>query len=101
MAILAATAFQAAWRSRSFAAGIVVTVIMCEIAAVISVIGVTALLALRHDAATLQAAADSGGLEEAYILPFMAVIPALIVGGVGSIVGRIGAAITVGAKVSK
>jgi len=89
VALLAATAFWIAWRSGSFAAGIVMTVVMCEIAAVMSVIGVSALLAVRHDAATLKAAADSGGLEEAYVLPFMAVIPAVIVGSVAATVGRI------------
>jgi hypothetical protein len=102
VALLAATAFWIAWRSASFAAGMILTILMSQIAAVMSVIGVTALLAIRHDAATLQAAADSGGIEEAYILPFIMVIPALIVGSVGSVAGKIGATLaTIGAKAAK
>jgi len=91
VALLAASAFWTAWRSRSFAAGVVMTVVMCEIAAIMSVIGVSALLAVRHDPATLNAAANSGGLEEAFLLPFMAVIPALIVGSAAAAVGTVGA----------
>jgi hypothetical protein len=49
---------------------------------VLSVTGVTLLLAIWHDPATLKAAADSGGIGEAYVLPFMMIVPALIVGTV-------------------
>ena len=87
IAILAATSFWAAWRSGSFIAGIVVTVVMTQIAAVLSVAGVSLLLAIWHDPATMKAIAGSGGLEEAYVLPFMAVIPALIVGSVAAAAG--------------
>lgn len=86
--LLAATSFWSAWRSRSFVAGIVVTIVMTQVAAVLSVLGVTLLLAIWHDPATMKAAADSGGIAEAYSLPFMAVIPALIVGSVAAAVGR-------------
>jgi len=89
VALLAATAFWIAWRSGSFAAGVVMTLVMCEIAAVMSVIGVSALLAIRHDAATLKAAADSGGLKEAFVLPFVAVIPGMIVGSVFAALGSL------------
>ena len=87
--ILAATSFWAAWRSGSFIAGIIVTVVMTQIAAVLSVIGVSVLLAIWHDPATMTAIAGSGGLEEAYVLPFMAVIPALIVGSVAAAGGSV------------
>ena len=90
VALLAATSFWAAWRSGSLVSGIVVTVAMTLVAAVLSVAGVTVLLAIWHDPATLQAAADSGGIEEAYALPFMAVIPALIVGSVAAGIGSVG-----------
>jgi hypothetical protein len=89
VAILAATSFWSAWRSGSFIAGIVLTVVMTEIAAVASVVGVSVLLAIWHDAATMNAIAGSGGIEEAYVLPFMAVIPALIVGSVAAVAGSL------------
>jgi len=89
VALLAATAFWSAWRSGSFVSGIVITILMAEIAAVMSVTGVTLLLAIRHDAATMAAAAASGGISEAYVLPFMAAIPALIVGSIAAAVGSL------------
>ena len=46
VAILAATSFWASWRSGSFVAGIVVTLAMTQIAAVLSVVGVSVLLAI-------------------------------------------------------
>ena len=87
IALMAATAFRSAWRSGSFVGGVVATVVMTQIAAVLSVIGVTVLLAVWHDPATMKAAADSGGIGEAYVLPFMMIVPALIVGGVAAACG--------------
>ena len=89
VALLAATAFWSAWRSGSFVSGIVITILMAEIAAVMSVTGVTLLLAIRHDAATMAAAAASGGISEAYVLPFMAAIPALMVGSIPAAIGSL------------
>ena len=65
-------------------------IVMTQVAAVMSVLGVTMLLAIWHDPATLQAVADSGGIEEAYVLPFMAVIPGIIVGSVAAALGSVG-----------
>jgi hypothetical protein len=90
VALLAATAFWSAWRTGSFVAGIVVTTMMTQVAAALSVLGVTLLLAIWHDPATMKAAADSGGVGEAYLLPFMAVIPGLIVGTIAGAIGSIG-----------
>lgn len=87
IALMAATAAWSAWRSGSFISGIVVTIVMSQIAAVLSVIGVTLLLAIWHDPATLKAAADSGGIAEAYLLPFIMILPAMIVGTVASAIG--------------
>ena len=89
VALLAATSLWSAWRSGSFVAGIVVTIVMTQVAAVLSVLGVSFLLAIWHDPATMKAAADSGGVAEAYVLPFMAVIPALIVGTVAAAIGSV------------
>jgi hypothetical protein len=63
---------------------------MTQIAAVLSVLGVSLLLAIWHDPATLKAAADSGGIEEAYVMPFLMIVPALIVGTVAAAVGSVG-----------
>lgn len=90
IALMAAAAFWSAWRSGSFFSGIVVTIVMTQIAAVFSVAGVTLLLAIWHDPATLKAAADSGGIEEAYVLPFIMIVPALIVGSIAAAVGSVG-----------
>jgi len=43
-----------------------------------------------HDPATLKAAADSGGIEEAYVLPFIMIVPALIVGTIAATIGSVG-----------
>jgi hypothetical protein len=90
VALMAATAFWSAWRSGSFVGGIVVTVAMTLIAAALSVSGVTILLAVWHDPATLKAVADSGGINEAYSMPFIMIVPALIVGSVGAAIGSVG-----------
>jgi hypothetical protein len=88
--LIASTAFWSAWRSGSVLSGIVVTIVMTQIAAVLSVTGVTLLLAIWHDPATLKAAADSGGIAEGYLLPFIMIVPALIVGTVASAIGSAG-----------
>jgi len=90
IALLAATSFWSAWRSGSFVAGIVITIVMTQIAAVLSVAGVTLLLTIWHDPATLKAAADSGGIEEAYVMPFIMSVPALIVGTLAGAIGGVG-----------
>ena len=90
IAILAGSSFWAAWRSGSLIAGIVVTALMTQIAAVLSVAGVSLLLAIWHDPATMSAITGSGGLEEAYVLPFMMIVPALIVGTPAGAIGSVG-----------
>jgi len=90
IALLAATSFWSAWRSGSVVSGVVVTIAMTLIAAVLSVAGVTLLLAIWHDPATLKAAADSGGIEEAYVMPFILIVPALIVGTIAATIGSVG-----------
>jgi len=90
IALMAATSFWSAWRSGSVVSGVVVTIAMTLIAAVLSVAGVTLLLAIWHDPATLKAAADSGGIEEAYVMPFILIVPALIVGTIAATIGSVG-----------
>jgi len=79
----------AAWRTGSLLAGIVVTAITSQVAAVFSVVGVSLLLVIMHDAETMRLISRSGGLGEAYFLPFMMIIPALVIGMVAGAVGSL------------
>jgi len=45
------------------------------------------MLAVWHDAGTMRAIAGSGGLLEAYTLPFTTIIPATVVGMIGGTLG--------------
>jgi hypothetical protein len=90
VAVLFIAAMWTAWRSRSFTAGLLIAMITSQLAAVMSVIGAAILLAVWHDAETHSAIAGSGGLAEVFTLPFMMIVPALIVGAIGSAAGRVG-----------
>ena len=90
VATLFVGAFWAAWRSRSFIAGLLTAAVTSQIAAVISVVGAGLLLAIWHDQRTQQAIAGSGGLGEVFILPFSLIIPAVIIGSVGAAAAILG-----------
>jgi hypothetical protein len=89
VATLFSTACWAAWRSGSVVAGIFVAVVTSQVAAVISVVGASLMLAIWHDPHTQRAIVGSGGLGEVYVLPFMMVIPAVIVGTLGGAAGSL------------
>ena len=84
------TGLWAAWRSGSFAAGPLVTAMTSLVAALFSVVGASLLLAIWHDPLTLEAAAGSGGIDEVYVLPFLMIVPALVVGAVAGAIGSAG-----------
>ena len=86
---LVVTAFWAAWRSGSAIAGLLVTILTTLIAAIFSVVGSTVLLAILHSPSVDRNIAGSGGIEEVYVLPFIMIVPATIVGTVGAVVGRL------------
>jgi hypothetical protein len=88
-ATLFVVGFWAAWRSRSFIAGPLTAAVTSQLAALLSVIGAAILLAIWHDPATQQAIIGSGGIEEVFVLPFMMIIPAVIVGSVGGAAGSV------------
>ncbi len=46
--------------------------------------------AIWHDPQTMSAAAGSGGIDEVYVLPFMMIVPALIVGTLAGAIGSVG-----------
>jgi hypothetical protein len=84
-------ALWASWRSGSFAAGPVLAALTSQMAAVFSVSASLLALALLRDSAGHldRAIAESGGIEEMYGLPFMMIIPALIIGTVGGAIGSV------------
>jgi hypothetical protein len=84
VAMLLVIGFWAGWRARSFAAGVAMAVAVSQIAAVISVVGAGLLFALLATPEVRRAIDGSGGLGEGFALPFMMIIPALIVGSAGS-----------------
>jgi hypothetical protein len=86
---LTSVGFWTSWRSGSVVAGVVIAALTSQIAAIFSLAGVTVMLAVWHDAATMRAIAGSGGLLEVYTLPFMTIVPAAIVGMVGGTFGRL------------
>lgn len=88
IAVLASVSCWLSWRCRSIRAGIIAAVVTSLVAAVFSMLGTSVLLALRHDPATMQAIAASGGVAEAYTLPFMMLFPALLLGLIGGTMGR-------------
>ena len=59
------------------------------LAAPVSSAGNLLLLAIWHDPATFAAIAGSGGLKEALMLPFVLVVPAVVCGMAGGVVGRV------------
>lgn len=86
---LSITGFRAAWRTQSVVAGTLLTVLTSQVAAVISVIGVTLMLIVWYDETTLRAIKGSGGLSEEFVLPFMMIIPALVLGATGGVCGSL------------
>jgi hypothetical protein len=88
--ILLGTGFWAAWRAGSFVAGIIGGVAAAVIGAGISIVGAAALLAVWHDPQTMAAIRGSGGLGEVFTLPVMMVLPGLLLGAIGGIVGAAG-----------
>jgi hypothetical protein len=87
VSVLFIVAAWAAWRSRSFVAGPLVAAITSQVAAVMSVVAAAILYTIWHDVETQRAIAVSGGIGEIFVLPFMMIIPALIVGTVGGAMG--------------
>ena len=85
--LLLIAGFLAARRSGSFAAGTVAGVATAGLGALVSIAGAGALLALRHDPATLAAIDGSGGLDEVFTMPFMLVMPGVILGTLGGTMG--------------
>ena len=77
----------AAWRSGSIAVGPLIGVATAAAAAPMAIAGAAILLALRHDPMTLAAIQGSGGLAEVFTLPLTMVVPAIVLGVAGGLLG--------------
>jgi hypothetical protein len=92
VAMLLLTALWASWRSGSILAAIFVTATTSQLAAVFSVSAAGLMFTLWPDPAghLNRAIAESGGLSEVYLLPFMMIVPALVIGTIAGAIGSVG-----------
>ena len=86
-AILAAAGLRASWRSGSCLAGTIAGVITTAAAALLSLLGAGALLAVWHDTQTMEAIRGSGGLGEVFFLPVLMMLPGVVVGTAAGVAG--------------
>jgi hypothetical protein len=85
--ILLIVALLAAWRSGSLAAGPVAGVATAALGAIVSMLGAAIVLTFWHDPGTLTAADMSGGLGEEFTLPIAMLLPGLVLGTIGGVIG--------------
>jgi len=85
--IFLVTGFWAGSRSGSSTAGAVVGLSIAVIALPIQLVGAVLLLAGSHDPSVLAAIRSSGGLEEVFTMPLMTVLPGLLFGAIGGVLG--------------
>jgi len=87
--ILLVSGFFASWRSGAILAGGLAGIATTALAALLSTIGALGLLAIWHDPTTLQAIEGSGGLGEVFSLPVMLIVPGVLLGTIGGVVGTL------------
>jgi hypothetical protein len=92
--ILLVAGFRGAWTLRSPTGGLFVGVGTAIMAAILSAIGAGVLIAIWHDARTLEAIQGSGGLGEVFALPWMLIIPAALLGTIGGLAGDVARRLT-------
>jgi hypothetical protein len=85
--VLLAVGFWTAWRSGSFFGGAAAGFATTAAAAVLSMGGTVVLLTFWHDARTMSAIQASGGLDEAFQLPAVLIVPGIALGGIGGVLG--------------
>lgn len=85
--IFLVTGFWAGSRSGSYMAGAVVGLAVATLALPIQLVGAALLLAGSHDASVLAAIRSSGGLEEVFTMPLMTVLPGVLFGAIGGVLG--------------
>jgi hypothetical protein len=87
VSILLMVAMAAAWRSGSLAAGPIAGVATVALGAIVSIGGAAIMLTVWHDPGTLLAASMSGGLGEDFTLPILMLVPGLVLGTLGGLIG--------------
>jgi hypothetical protein len=87
VAILLVAGARTAWRSGAFLTGSIAGLTIAALGAVVSIGGAAGLLALRHDPSTMLAIRQSGGLDEVFLLPLLLMLPGVLVGTVGGMIG--------------
>jgi hypothetical protein len=85
--LLLTTGFWSAWRSGSLASGPLSATLAVIVGEIISGAGAAGMLAFFHDPRTMSAVEASGGLGEAFTVPIILVLPALILGTLGGALG--------------
>jgi len=89
LAVCSLSGFSAAWRGSSMTAGVLISLSAATIGALISIAGTGVMLAIWHDAATLEAWRHSGGLDEAFIdVPLKLVAIGATLGFGGALFGK-------------
>ena len=88
ISLFIALGFWRAWRTRSLRASAVAALIAGTIAASFDTIGTGLMFALWNDAKTRVAIAQSGGLSEAFQLPWLVILPAIVLAIVGGVFGK-------------
>ena len=87
MAILFLAGFVESFRTKSLRSGVIAAVSVTAFAAPLEIFGAGALLAVRHDAATMAAIQASGGLGEVFTMPLLLLAAGLVLGGIGGLAG--------------
>jgi hypothetical protein len=77
----------ASWRTGSFTAGALNGMAIAALGAVVSTLGAAVLLAIWHDPHTMSAIQASGGVSEVFDLPVMMIVPGILLGSIGGIIG--------------
>lgn len=89
LGIFLASGFWAGSRSGSSAAGSIIGGAIAAFALPIQLVGAALLLALWHDPSVIAAIRNSGGLEEVFTLPLVTILPGVLFGAIGGVLGVI------------
>ena len=89
IALFAGAGFFGARRTQSFVGGALAGFAVGVIAAAMTVTASAVMLAIAHDRGTMDAIARSGGLGEAFILPFVIVVPGTVFATIAAVIGRL------------
>jgi hypothetical protein len=79
------------WRTRSLRASAFAAFIAGTFAALLKTIGTAVMFAVWHDAETRLAVIQSGGLSESFQLPWLVILPAVVLALAGGVLGKVAA----------